>query len=51
MKKFLLPHILMNCAEANIIQYFGILYNFQGGTDTEKRAPGSIFLFHQLLLD
>ena len=23
----------------------------QGGTDTEKRAPGSIFFFHQLSLD
>ena len=23
----------------------------QGGTDTEKRAPGSIFLFHQISMD
>ena len=23
----------------------------QGGTDTEKRAPGSIFFFHQICTD
>ena len=29
----------------------GCKASFQGGTDTEKRAPGSIFFFHQVWTD